>query len=95
MQESLFSLSESVRSSVLWCRPVIGTSTLFAIGFSRSCSSEVIEQLSQLVEIKAFETMRLGNTAFLIKVPVSLLGTVRSLPQPRGGSRHESNDLPW
>lgn len=92
MQLSLFPVLEEFKQQVLWCRSVSGSTTLFVIGVS-TLPPLVLRWLAPFVQAHA--SLPSGNMAFLVRVPPSLTATFSSLPAPRGGSRHESNYLPW
>ncbi len=94
MQLSLFSLPVAVRQSVLWARLSGGCISHFAVGLVSPVPPEVLLWLSQSCVIVSVVALS-SSCAFLVVVPGSLSSAFHSLPQPRGGSRHPSNELPW
>lgn len=93
MQLSLFSLPTEVVSAVLWCRPAGGCVSLFVVGFASPVAPSVLAWLAPFVQAHA--VLPSGSVGFLVQIPGSLSFAFRSLPSPRGGSWHESNQLPW
>lgn len=94
MQLSLFSLPVAVRQSVLWSRPSAGCIRHYAVGLVSPVPPAVLLWLAQSCVVVSVLPMP-GCAVFLVAVPGSLSSAFQSLPQPRGGSRHPSNQLPW
>lgn len=95
MRQSLFSLPPVVRKSVLWCRPCLCSVDRFVLGFSAPLPVGVAPWLRENCQVLAVQSMPSGFIAVQVRVSGSLSHTFHTLPQPRGGSRHESNLLPW
>lgn len=94
MQLSLFSLPVEVRQSVLWARPSVGCVGHHAVGLVSPVPPTVLLWLTQTCQVVSVLPMP-SCVALLVAVPGSLSAAFHSLPQPRGGSRHPSNQLPW
>lgn len=96
MQLSLFSLPPELREIVLWCHPCItGSDTHFILGLRPPLPFGVAPWLRQHCRITAIQGLPSGTIAVRAQVPTSLSVSFRSLPRPRGGSRHEVNLLPF
>lgn len=89
------SLPAAVFEVVLWCRPAAGARQSFAVGLAAPVSPEVLLWLSEAGEVQACSVLPSGAIALLIKLPGSLAAAFAALPAPQGGSRHESNYLPF
>jgi hypothetical protein len=93
MQLSLFSLPVELRQSVLWCRSCSGSADRFALGLRPPLPVGAAPWLRQSCRILAVQSLPSGTIAIQVWVPDSLSASFRTLPQPKGGSRHESNLL--
>jgi hypothetical protein len=95
MRQSVFSLPPVVRQSVLWCRPCLGSIDRFAVGLPAPLPLGVAAWLRENCQVLAVQSLSSSCVAVQVWVPGSLSHVFHTLPQPRGGSRHPSNYLPW
>lgn len=95
MQQSLFALPAEVKESVLWCRPCLGLVNQFAVGLRVPLPVGAAPWLRENCQVIATKGLPSGAVAVRVFVPAHLAEAFLSLPSVRGGSRHESNLLPW
>jgi hypothetical protein len=95
MQSSLFSLPEEVKRSLRWCRRATGSKRLLVVGLPSPVPPAVLLWLSQSCTVKSLQVLPSQDVALLLGVPDLLMSEFLALPSPIGGSRHESNQLPW
>lgn len=95
MQSSLFSLPEEVKRSLHWCRRATGSKQLLVVGLPSPIPPAVLLWLSQNCTIDELQVLPSQDVALLLSAPDLLMSEFLALPAPIGGSRHESNQLPW
>jgi hypothetical protein len=79
----------------MWCRHASGCLGSFVVGFPAPIPPAVLLWLCQSCLVESATVLPSGCIALLIKVPGALSAAFLALPSPQGGSRHESNKLPF